>query len=117
MFTNAGIDICHKTTDNHLLLIDVTKLGTTGKIGEAALDEAGITVNKNAIPDDQRKPMDPSGVRLGTPALTTRGLKEAEMRTVGELIIKILRNPSSAASYKKNVEELMSGFPLYPELG
>ena len=117
VFTNAGIDICHKTTDNHLLLIDVTKLGTTGKIAEVALDEAGITVNKNAIPDDQRKPMDPSGVRLGTPALTTRGLKEAEMRTVGELIIKILRNPSSAASYKKNVEELMSGFPLYPELG
>ncbi|MEK7583942.1 MAG: serine hydroxymethyltransferase [Patescibacteria group bacterium] len=116
VFMNAGIDICHKTTDNHLLLIDVTKLGTTGKIAEVALDEAGITVNKNAIPDDQRKPMNPSGIRLGTPALTTRGLKEAEMKVVGELIVKILRDPSSAASYKKDVEELMSGFPLYPEL-
>lgn len=114
---DGGLHICHGTTENHLLLIDVTKVGTTGKIAEKALDEAGITVNKNAIPDDTRKPMDPSGIRLGTPALTTRGLKEAEMKVIGEMIVAILKDPSSAPSYREKVKELVNNFPLYPELG
>ena len=117
VFKNADITICHRTTENHLLLLDVTKLGTTGKIAEAALDEASITVNKNAVPDDQRKPMDPSGIRLGTPALTTRGLKEPEMKVLGEIIVKVLKNPACAKAERGNVEELMKKFPLYPELG
>ncbi len=117
VFKDASLKICHGTTENHLLLLDVTPLGTTGKIAEHALDEAGITVNKNAIPDDTRKPMDPSGIRLGTPALTTRGLKEQEMRILGEIIVKILKNPESAATQKPAVTELMKNFPLYPELG
>jgi len=117
VFKDAGIKICHGTTENHLLLLDLTPLGITGKETEVALDEAGITVNKNAIPDDPRKPMDPSGIRLGTPALTTRGLKEKEMKIVGEMIVAILKKPSAAASYRSKVKELMSGFPLYPELG
>ncbi len=117
VFKDAGLTICHGMTENHLLLLDVTPLGTTGKIAENALHEAGITVNKNAIPDDTRKPMDPSGIRLGTPALTTRGLKEKEMKVLGELIVAILKNPETAASYRSKVSELMQGFPLYPELG
>jgi len=117
VFKDAGIKICHGTTENHLLLLDLTPLGITGKETEVALDEAGITVNKNAIPDDPRKPMDPSGIRLGTPALTTRGLKEKEMKIVGEMIVAILKKPSAASSYRPKVKELMSGFPLYPELG
>ena len=117
VFKASGIAICHQTTENHLLLLDVTKLGTTGKEAEAALDEAGITVNKNAIPDDERKPMDPSGIRLGTPALTTRGLKEPEMTLIGELIVKILKNPKKAKNERSAVEDLMKKFPLYPELG
>src|SRR5207253_4581379 len=77
-----GFRIVSGGTDNHLLLVDVTARGVTGKVAEQALDIAGITVNKNMIPFDPRKPLDPSGVRIGTPALTTRGMKEAEMRTI-----------------------------------
>jgi glycine hydroxymethyltransferase len=117
VFKDSGLKICHGTTENHLLLLDVTPLGITGKIAENALHEAGITVNKNAIPDDTRKPMDPSGIRLGTPALTTRGLKETEMKEVGTMIVNILKNPETAAKYRAKVAELMKGFPLYPELG
>lgn len=117
VFKNADIRICHGTTENHLLLLDLVPLNTTGKIAQEALDEAGITVNKNAIPDDPRKPLDPSGIRLGTPALTTRGLKETEMKIIGTLICEILKNPSVAPSKRTAVAELMAQFPLYPELG
>lgn len=117
VFKNAGIGICHQTTENHLLLLDATPFGITGKIAEVALDTAGITVNKNAIPDDVRKPMDPSGIRLGTPALTTRGLKDPEMKIIGEIIVEILKNPSIATSKRSAVAEVMKQFPLYPELG
>jgi glycine hydroxymethyltransferase len=116
VFLDAGITICHGTTENHLLLLDVTPLGITGKIAENALHKAGITVNKNSIPDDTRKPMDPSGIRLGTPALTTRGLKESEMQQIGEIIVRVLKNPGSAVQERAGVADLMKKFPLYPEL-
>lgn len=84
-------------TDNHLLLVDVTPRGLTGKVAEKALDRAGITVNKNLIPFDQRPPLDPSGLRIGTPALTTRGMKEVEMRRIAAWIDTVLSQPEDAA--------------------
>ena len=116
VFKNAGLKICHGMTENHLLLLDLTPLGLAGRQAQEALDIAGITVNKNAIPDDPRKPMDPSGIRLGTPALTTRGLKEPEMKILGDIIVAILKDTSRAATYRDEVRELMAKFPLYPEL-
>lgn len=119
VFKNAGLKICHQTTENHLLLLDVTPFGITGAMAEKILDEAGITVNKNMIPDDPRKPLDPSGIRLGTPALTTRGLKEADFTMIGELIVNLLKQPASEtvlAETKKAVLDISSRFPLYPDL-
>jgi glycine hydroxymethyltransferase len=86
----AGFAIVSGGTDNHLMLVDVTAKGVTGKQAEHALDAAGITVNKNMIPFDPRKPLDPSGIRIGTPALTTRGMKEAEMRQIAKWITEVL---------------------------
>jgi glycine hydroxymethyltransferase len=106
-------------TDNHLLLIDVTPKGITGKEAQYALDAAGITVNKNMIPDDPRSPMDPSGIRLGTPALTTRGMKEAEMEIVADLINRVILNfkdETVLAQIREEVRTLTAKFPLYPEL-
>jgi len=106
-------------TDNHLLLIDVTPKGITGKEAEAALDKAGITVNKNMIPDDSRKPMDPSGIRLGTPAITTRGIKEDEMHQIATWMDEAMMNhkdEEKLASIRLAVEEMTKKFPLYPEL-
>ena len=103
-------------TDNHLLLIDVTPKGVTGAQAEAALDKASITVNKNMIPDDPRSPMDPSGIRLGTPALTTRGMKEDEMRKVADFIDRAITHASNEAELVKireEVVELTKRFPLY----
>lgn len=87
----GGVSISSGGTDNHLMLCDVTSIGLTGKIAEEALDRAGITVNKNMIPYDQRKPLDPSGIRIGTAALTTRGMKEAEMQKVGQWVLSALQ--------------------------
>src|SRR5260370_5560452 len=84
--TSAGFRLVSGGTDNHLMLVDVFSKGITGKVAEAALGKAGITVNKNAIPFDQNPPMVASGIRVGTPAVTTRGMREAEMATVGDLI-------------------------------
>ncbi|MCI0640907.1 MAG: serine hydroxymethyltransferase [Gemmataceae bacterium] len=101
-------------TDNHLLLVDVASRGLTGKLAEEALDKAGITVNKNKIPFDPRPPMDPSGIRIGTPALTTRGMKEPEMRTIAGWIGQVLSNPDEAdllASILGQVRELGRQFP------
>lgn len=106
-------------TDNHLLLIDVTSKGLSGKEAQHALDLAGITVNKNMIPDDPRSPMDPSGIRLGTPALTTRGMKETEMEIVADLINRAIINfkdETVLAQIREEVRTLTSKFPLYPEL-
>lgn len=106
-------------TDNHLLLIDVTPKGITGKQAEEALDKAGITVNKNAIPDDPRGPMDPSGIRLGTPALTTRGMKEAEMKQIVEWIDRAIthwNNDAKLEEIRSEVKILASSFPIYSDL-
>jgi glycine hydroxymethyltransferase len=94
---SGGIKLASGGTDNHLMLCDVTSIGLAGKIAEQALDRAGITVNKNMIPYDQRKPLDPSGIRIGTAALTTRGMKEAEMQRVGKWILEVLKAPEDAA--------------------
>ncbi len=106
-------------TDNHLLLIDVSNKNLSGAEAEHALDEAGITVNKNMIPDDPRSPMDPSGIRLGTPAITTRGLKEEEMKQIAGWIDEAItdwQNTEKLASIRSAVKELTDKFPLYPEL-
>jgi glycine hydroxymethyltransferase len=103
-------------TDNHLLLLDVFSKGLTGKVAEKALEEAGITVNKNTIPFDTNSPMVASGIRLGTPALTTRGMKEPEMARVGELIGRALAGadkPAELQAVRRDVHELCAGFPLY----
>ncbi len=89
----GGVKLVSGGTDNHLLLADVTTLGVTGRQAEQALDRCGITVNKNMIPFDQRKPMDPSGIRIGTPALTTRGMGCDEMCRIGGWILEALRRP------------------------
>jgi glycine hydroxymethyltransferase len=105
-------------TDNHLMLVDVFSKGLTGKVAEAALGKAGITVNKNAIPFDQNPPMVASGIRVGTPAVTTRGMREAEMDLIGDFIARALASPDDdrvLASIKVEVERLCRRFPLYPE--
>jgi glycine hydroxymethyltransferase len=102
-------------TDNHLLLIDLTNKGLTGKQAETALSAAGITVNKNTVPFDPRKPFDPSGIRLGTPALTTRGMKEAEMDKVAVWIDRAIQdatNESVLAKIKAEIEEFCQTFPI-----
>src|SRR5690606_2714408 len=85
-----GLRLCSGGTDNHLLLVDLTALNITGRAAEVALEHAGITVNKNMIPFDTRKPMETSGIRIGTPALSTRGMKDDEMRKIAEWIVEVL---------------------------
>ena len=116
--TNAGFRIVSGGTDNHIVLVDVFSKGHTGKVAEAALGQAGITVNKNAIPFDQNPPMVASGIRLGTPAVTTRGMGEAEMDLIAEFITRAMATPEDAgalAMIKAEVEQLCRKFPLYPE--
>jgi glycine hydroxymethyltransferase len=115
-----GLKLSTDGTDNHLILADVTPKGLTGRLAEKVLDDVGITVNKNTIPFDTRKPFDPSGIRLGTPALTTRGMKEGEMEQIADFIVKALDNHDNAlvkARLKGDVRELCAQFPIYPELG
>ncbi len=115
VLTAGGLRLVSGGTDNHLVLADVTSLGTTGKIAEAALDRCRITVNKNMIPFDQRKPLDPSGIRIGTPALTTRGMQAAEMRAVGGWILEVLRAPDDekvAERIRGQVANLCAQFPV-----
>lgn len=110
-----GFKLMFGGTDNHLLLIDVSNKNATGKEAEIALDKAGITVNKNMIPNDPRSPMDPSGIRIGTPAMTTRGMKEAEMVKVAKwmnLAIANRTNEQELAKIKEEVKELCKGFPV-----
>jgi glycine hydroxymethyltransferase len=114
----AGFPIVSGGTDNHLMLVDVTARGVTGKQAEHALDAAGITVNKNMIPFDTRKPLDPSGVRIGTPALTTRGMKEPEMRQIAAWITDVLTHPTDqavAGRVRGGVGELCRQFPAPAE--
>jgi glycine hydroxymethyltransferase len=113
-----GFRLVSGGTDTHVMLVDVAVKGLTGKAAEVALDKGGITVNKNAIPFDTKPPTITSGVRLGTPALTTRGMREAEMRTVATLIAEVLADVEDAARQVRvagKVRELCSAFPLYPE--
>ena len=114
-----GYDIVSGGTDNHLMLIDLRARGITGKQAEQALDAAGITCNKNAVPDDPQPPMVTSGIRLGTAAVTTRGMGEEEMRYIAELIDRVLTNLGNESVYaavRAEVAELCRRFPLYPEL-
>src|SRR5215212_2133447 len=102
-------------TDNHLMLVDVGARGVTGKDCQIALDEAGITVNKNTIPFETRSPFQGSGIRVGTPAVTTRGMKEAEMAAIADMISEVLmdiKNLEAAHKVRQRVRELTAKFPL-----
>ena len=113
-----GFRIISGGTDTHLMLVDVFSKGILGSEAEKALGEAAITVNKNAIPFDVNPPMKPSGIRIGTPALTTRGMKEEEMRQVGRWISEALHHRTETAvlnKIRKQVLTLAEAFPLYPE--
>ena len=112
---SLGLTLVSGGTDNHLMLVDVTSLGLGGKRAEAALDECGITVNMNMIPFDTRKPMDPSGIRIGTPALTTRGMGIDEMRQVGQWIHHALKNsedPVELTKIRGEISTLCENFPV-----
>jgi glycine hydroxymethyltransferase len=113
-----GFRIISGGTDTHLMLVDVFSKGILGSEAEKSMDAAGITVNKNAIPFDVNPPLKPSGIRIGTPALTTRGMKEAEMRQVGRWIAEALLHRTDAtvlARIRKEVLGLCESFPLYAE--
>ncbi|WP_449185872.1 serine hydroxymethyltransferase [Zhurongbacter thermophilus] len=115
-----GLRIVSGGTDNHLMLVDLRPIGVTGKDAENMLEEAGITVNKNAIPFDPQPPKVTSGIRIGTPALTTRGMGADEMKKIAELIVRVLKSGGDEriiTSVREEVKELTSQFPLYPELG
>jgi len=117
--SSHGFRLVSGGTDNHLMLVDVFSKGLTGKVAEAALGKAGITVNKNAIPFDQNPPMVASGIRVGTPAVTTRGMREPEMDQIGDFIARVLAAPEDdrvLGIVKDNVMKLCRRFPLYPEL-
>ena len=117
-FRAQDIDMVSGGTDNHLMLIKLVKNGVTGKELEHLLDDCHITVNKNAIPNDPQKPFVTSGIRVGVPAATTRGMKEPEMKTVAALISKVIKEKEAALGYvSEKVAELCAKFPLYPDLG
>jgi len=115
---SAGFRLVSGGTDNHLMLVDVFSKGLTGKVAEAALGQAGITVNKNAIPFDQNPPMVASGIRIGTPAVTSRGMREPEMDLIAEFIATVLAAPDDervSRGVRDKIEALCRKFPLYPE--
>jgi len=119
-FVNRGYNIISGGTDNHLMLIDLRNKNITGKKAQETLDKAHITLNKNAVPFDDKSPFVTSGIRVGVPAITTRGMKENDMETVVALIDKILMdidNENKVREVKKEVHRLMNDFPLYAELG
>jgi len=112
----AGFDLVSGGTDNHLLLVDLRRRGLTGKAAEEALHRARMTVNKNAVPDDPQKPWVTSGIRVGTPALTTRGMGPDEMRAIGGWMARVLENPADEAvarDVERQVLELAAGYPLF----
>jgi len=114
-----GFRLVSGGTDNHLILIDLTNKGVTGKQAEEALDRSGMTCNKNMVPFDSRTPFNPSGIRIGTPALTTRGMKEGEMKLVGRFLAQVIDNFGREEVYQKvraQVRELCEAFPLYADL-
>jgi glycine hydroxymethyltransferase len=112
-----GFHVVSGGTDNHLMLVDLRNRGLTGKVAQASLDEAGITVNKNTVPKETQSPFVTSGIRIGTPAVTTRGMKEPEMKRITEMIDRVLRAPDDAGvlhAVRAEVRELAGAFPLYP---
>jgi glycine hydroxymethyltransferase len=118
-FTEAGYRIISDGTDNHLMLINLSNKNISGKDAEEALGKAEITVNKNMVPFDEKSPAITSGMRIGTPAITTRGLKESECRQIVDWIDLVLTNPASNEVIKgvrKGVNEMMAGYPLYPQI-
>ncbi|MCS7262166.1 MAG: serine hydroxymethyltransferase [Aquificaceae bacterium] len=118
-FLRLGLKVVTGGTDSHIVLLDLRNKGITGKEAESALERANITVNKNAVPFDPLPPTKTSGIRIGTAALTTRGMKEEEMRLIARLIAKVIENPTEESlleSVASEVTELCSQFPLYPEL-
>ena len=115
-----GLRIVSGGTDNHLMLVDLRDRGLTGKVAEKALDRAGITVNKNTVPKETQSPFVTSGIRLGTPAVTTRGMAEPEMARIAELIDAVLQAPEddgAIARVHDDVRALAARFPLYPSAG
>ena len=115
---SGGIDVLTGGTDVHLVLVDLTNTGLDGKTAEDRLEEVGITVNRNAIPFDERPPMNPSGLRIGTPALTTRGLGEDDLREIAKVIVAALSDDfeSQKDSLLERSRALMERYPLYPQL-
>lgn len=114
VFLDSPLRVVSGGTDNHLFNLDVTPLGVTGKEAQERLDQVGITVNKNSIPNDSRSFIDPSGIRIGTSAITTRGMKEAQAQTVARLILKTLTtSDDQLATIRQEVKELVAGLPLY----
>ena len=101
-----NFDLISGGTENHLVLVDLTNKGVSGKEAQNLLEEAGIIINRNSIPYDQRKPFDPSGIRIGTPALTTRGLREKEMRKIVFWINEVISNKRASSRIKKEVKKL-----------
>mgnify|MGYP001450869226 FL=1 len=113
-----GYNLVSGGTDTHVILIDLSKQNITGKLAERSLEEAGITVNKNMVPFDTKSPMVTSGIRIGTPAMTTRGLKEDEMANIVLLIDKVLKAPlnkENIINVRKEVKDMCDSFPLYKE--
>lgn len=113
--TALGFNLISGGTDNHLMLVDLQNMNITGKEAEKRLDSCGITVNKNTVPFDPQGPFVTSGIRIGTPAVTSRGMKEKEMKNIAEFIYKAVKDESTVAEVKKNVEEMCVQFPLYQE--
>jgi glycine hydroxymethyltransferase len=118
-FMEKGYDVVSGGTDTHLFLLDLSARGLSGKKAEKALEAAGITVNKNTVPFDQKSPFVTSGVRIGTPALTTRGMKEPEMERIADLMCRVLddhKNEDVIREVRAGTLELCEAFPLYPDL-
>ncbi|MFH1667618.1 MAG: serine hydroxymethyltransferase [Candidatus Komeilibacteria bacterium] len=119
VFKENNITMVSSGTDNHLLLLDLTNLDISGQQAETALDSVGIFTNKNMIPFDKRKPTDPSGIRLGTAALTTRGIKEDDIQLIGQFIVTVLKNIHKTKvldNIAEQIKELINKYPLYPDL-
>jgi glycine hydroxymethyltransferase len=115
---NQGVDLVSNGTDNHMMLVDLTRLNITGKDAEFALGQSGITVNKNSIPFETRSPQVTSGIRIGTPAVTTRGMKASEMAMIADMIVSVLKHlqdETVLSNTRKKVHELCRAFPIYPE--
>jgi glycine hydroxymethyltransferase len=116
IFNARGLRLMTGGTDNHLILMDVTPFGIAGKEAEERLEKIGISLNKNAIPHDPNPPYNPSGIRLGTPCVTIRGMRENEMEILGNAISDTLENKRSIKKSAKVIEELCRNFPLYTGL-